>query len=261
MRPQQASDTRDWPESVEVLNECGRSPVVLVCEHASNHIPAEYDGLGLDAKMLDDHIAWDIGAAALTHALSRKLDAAAFLGNYSRLLIDLNRPVHVATSVPRRSEATDIPGNRALSAAETLRRVRHIFNPFHARVQSCLDERQIAGIPTMLISIHSFTPVYHEVPRPWHAGVLFNRSKAGGEAIARRLAEEPGIDVGCNVPYKVDAESDYCIPVHGEARGLAAVLIEVRNDGLRSRRGIDEWADRLTAAIGALHPEHMTLAP
>lgn len=260
MRPQHATDTRDWPEPAEVLNERGRSPVVLVCEHASNHIPSEYDGLGLDAKMLDDHIAWDIGAAALTRALSRKLDAVAFLGTFSRLLIDLNRPVHVATSVPERSEATDIPGNCALDAAETLRRVRHIFNPFHACVQSCLDERQIAGIPTMLVSIHSFTPVYHDVPRPWHAGVLFNRSIAAGEAIARHLAQDPRIDVGCNVPYEVDAESDYCIPVHGEARGLAAVLIEVRNDGLRSPRGVDDWADRLAAAIAALHPEHMTLA-
>src|SRR3546814_7702215 len=125
-------------------------------------------------------------------------------------------------------------------------------------LQSCLDERQVAGAPTILISIHSFTPIYHDVPRPWHAGVLFNRSVAAGTAIAQGLADDPHIHVGCNVPYKVDAESDYCVPVHGEARGLAAVLIEVRNDGLRSPRGIEAWADRLAIAIGALRSEENT---
>lgn len=260
MHQRRTEGTRDWPDPVEVLNERGRSPVVLVCEHASNHIPAEYDGLGLDAEALSDHIAWDIGAAEVTRALSRKLDAVAFLGTYSRLLIDLNRPVHVASSVPERSETTDIPGNRALDAGEALRRVRQVFNPYHARIQACLDERQIAGVPTILISIHSFTPVYHDVPRPWHAGVLFNRSAAAAEAIAARLGDDPAINVGRNVPYKVDPESDYCVLVHGEARGLPAVLIEIRNDALRTPSGIADWAGRLADAIQRLHPEQMTLA-
>src|SRR3546814_4621596 len=92
MRPQPATGARDWPQPVEILNEHGRSPVVLICEHASNHIPAEYDGLGLDPETLHDHIAWDIGAAAVTRALSRKLDAVVFLGTFSRLMIDLNTP-------------------------------------------------------------------------------------------------------------------------------------------------------------------------
>src|SRR5690606_24040260 len=112
-----AADATQWPASVEALNESGDSPFVLVCEHASNYIPAEYHKLGLEERQLLRHIAWDIGAANLTRALSKRLDAAAFLGRYSRLLIDLNRPLHVADSIPQRSEATDIPGNRSLDAA------------------------------------------------------------------------------------------------------------------------------------------------
>ncbi len=123
----------DWPDAVEVLNEDGRSPFVLICEHASNHIPAEYDKLGLDEKELARHIAWDIGAAQVTRALSKRLDASAFLGGYSRLLIDLNRPLHVADSIPLRSEATDIPGNLSLGdAGEETARSGSCF--FHSRI-------------------------------------------------------------------------------------------------------------------------------
>src|SRR3546814_3383025 len=140
------------------------------------------------------------------------------------------------------------------------RRVRGWSSALCCSIRSCLDGRQVACAPTILISFHGFTPIDHDVPRPWHAGVLFNRSVAAGTAIAQGLADDPHIHVGCNVPYKVDAESDYCVPVHGEARGLAAVLIEVRNDGLRSPRGIDAWADRLAIAIGALQAADMVLA-
>jgi predicted N-formylglutamate amidohydrolase len=249
MRDGHADAAQDWPDPVEVLNELGRSPVVLVCEHASNHIPAKYDGLGLSGDALEAHIAWDIGAAAVTRHLSRLLDAPAFLATYSRLLIDLNRPPHVASAVPKRSERTDIPGNRDLPAGEARRRVRSIFNPYHARIQAHLDERQTAGRPTCVISIHSFTPVFEDVDRPWHAGILFGQSEAEGEQIARALETDPDLVIGRNEPYRIEPDSDYCVLVHGEARGLPAVLVEIRNDGLSSPAEISAWADRLAAAI------------
>lgn len=249
MQPRMVRDGAHWPEPVEVLNERGSSGIVLVCEHASNYMPQEYGGLGLGPDDLGDHIAWDPGAAALTRELSRMLDATAFLGTYSRLLIDLNRPVHVETAMPKRSEATDIPGNQNIPLDEALNRVRRIFTPFHARIQAHLDERQLAGRRTMLISIHSFSPSFLGDARPWHAGVLFNRSAALGEGIAAALAADPALTVGRNEPYRIDPESDYCVLVHGEARGLPAVLIEVRNDQLATAAAVRAWAARLADAF------------
>src|SRR5664279_916167 len=129
----------DWPEPVEALNERGSSEILLLCEHASNHVPDEYAGLGLPADQLQRHIAWDIGAAAVTRRLSQLLGAAAFLGTYSRLLIDLNRPLDAPDSIPARSESTDIPDNAQLTPFERARRADIIFTPFHRRVTAYLD--------------------------------------------------------------------------------------------------------------------------
>lgn len=249
MDARMAHDSAQWPDPIEVLNEGGPSPIVLVCEHASNHVPDQYDGLGLRPADLVDHIAWDPGAAALTRALSDRLSAPAFLGTYSRLLIDLNRPIHVPSAMPKQSEATDIPGNQTIALDEALHRVRRIFTPFHARIQAHLDERQLAGRPTTVISIHSFSPSYLGATRPWHAGVLYNRCTGLGEGIADALAADAALHIGRNAPYRIEAESDYCVLVHGEARALPAVLIEVRNDQLATPEGVDAWTARLADAF------------
>src|SRR5262249_11345691 len=154
------------------------SDIVLLCEHASNHIPEEYDGLGLKQNDLERHIAWDIGAARLTRTLSHTLDAAAFLGCYSRLLVDLNRPLHVPASRAARSEDTDIPGNNNVEDMEVERRATSIFHPFHDRVAVHIDKRVRERRTTRILSVHSFTPVYRGKKRPWHAGVLFDREHA-----------------------------------------------------------------------------------
>ena len=238
----------DWPEPVETVNEDGDAPFVLICEHASNHIPAEYAGLGLNAAERDSHIAWDIGAAAVTRELAAALSAPAFLGTCSRLLIDLNRPTDAPSSICERSEATDIPGNRELSAAEREWRRRAIFAPFHARIHRHLDRRQSAGQPTRIVAIHSFTPVFLGVSRPWHAGILYGAAHGFGESMVRALAD-PSIIVGANVPYIVSRDEDYTAPVHGDDRGLPAILVEIRNDLIRVGRGISQWANRLAAAL------------
>jgi predicted N-formylglutamate amidohydrolase len=238
-----------WPQAVEILNEDGRSPIVLICEHASNYIPPEYAGLGLDHEELQRHIAWDIGAAQVTRSLSRRLDAPAFLGTYSRLLIDLNRPPHVSASVPVRSEATDIPGNHSLSAAERERRVRMIFTPFQAAVAAHMERRKLAGRDRILIAMHSFTPVYLGTTRPWHVGVLFGKAGDLAQAIISRLQREPELNVGGNVPYSVSADDDFALLEYGDNVGNPAVLIETRHDLIANTANADRWADRYATVL------------
>jgi predicted N-formylglutamate amidohydrolase len=237
------------PPAVSVLNAGGASRFVLLCEHASKFIPAEYQGLGLPPAELERHIAWDIGAAELARRLSARLDAPLFLAGTSRLLIDLNRPLHAPSSIPEVSEATPIPGNRGIDPAERARRQAAWFTPFHARVAAFLADRVAAGQPTAVIGVHSFTPVYLGERRPWHAGILYGRAEAFGTTLVRQLAAEPGLFIGDNEPYRIETEMDYTVPVHGDARGLDAVLLEVRQDLLGSAAQCEAWAARLAAAL------------
>lgn len=238
------------PAAAETVNPDGQSPYVLLCEHASNHIPARYQGLGLDAAELERHIAWDIGVAPIARALSKALDAPLVLSGYSRLLIDCNRPVGVPTSIPEISESTRIPGNTGLSAEERQLRADSFYWPFQQAVAHILDRRQAARMRSIVFGVHSFTPVFKGFQRPWHAGILFRKSKAYGEALVTAL-QEPGLSIVANEPYRIDNESDQTVPVHGEARGLDAVLIEIRQDLIGDRSGQAEWASRLAPALQA----------
>lgn len=242
--------TTDWPSPVEILNPTGGSPVVLTCEHASNHVPSEYAGLGLPEAELSRHIAWDIGAAEVTRHLSRLLDAPAFLSGYSRLLIDLNRPLVASSSIPTMSESTRIKANEAVSATERQRRADLMFHPFHDVVSGHLNQRKTDGRAAIIIAVHSFTPVFKTVARPWHVGILFSHSQIAGQALVEALARDPDLTVAANEPYAITRGEDYTVPVHGEDRGLEAMLIEIRQDLLNSAAGCELWARRLSAALG-----------
>ncbi len=223
---------------------------MLLCEHASNFLPAEYGSLGLDPAELQRHIAWDIGAAAVVRALSRELDAPALLGAYSRLLIDLNRPLHVPSSIVTRSESTDVPGNSALTPEERQRRVARVFRPYHDAVETILAERAKAGRRTVIVAIHSFTPVFHGVARKWHAGILFEKAAAFAHATMDRLrAEDPELQVGANVPYAASPDEDYGLLVHGDNIGNPAILIEIRQDLLTHEHHAQAWAGRLARSL------------
>jgi predicted N-formylglutamate amidohydrolase len=245
------------PPAVSEVNPAGASRLVLVCEHASNHIPDEYAGLGLPPEELLRHIAWDIGAAPLARRLSALLDAPLFLAGGSRLLIDCNRPLDVPSSIPEVSEATMIPGNQGLDAAERDRRAARWFHPFHRRIAAALDARSAAGRPTTMLAIHSFTPRYLGVARPWQVGILYGTAERFGGALVRALRAEAGLTVGDNEPYRVNALEDYTAPVHGDRRGVDAALVEVRQDLLGDDAGVAQWATRLAAVLrphGALQP-------
>jgi predicted N-formylglutamate amidohydrolase len=234
--------------AVTVTNEHGASPYVLTCEHASNWMPDGYAGLGLKQPDLSRHIAWDIGAANVARRLSGLLDAALVEGTASRLLIDLNRPTDSVTSIPEVSEATVIPGNLDLADAERQHRITAWFDPYQARLAQLLTDREAAHRPTILISVHSFTPVFLGQRRPWRAGVLYRRSQAFGSVLIAALGGDAD-GIAHNQPYQIEDASDYTIPVHGEARGLDAVLVELRQDLIASEIGAAQWAHRLAAAL------------
>ncbi len=248
--PTSTTADQDWPEPVETLGIDGRSPIVLLCEHASNHLPPEYADLGVQPADLQRHIAWDIGAADLTRHLSGMLDAPAFLGKYSRLLIDLNRPLAAASSILTLSEATDVPGNVGLTPAERMRRERRIFAPYHAAIRAHLQERSHAGRKTFIVAIHSFTPVFLGTARPWHVGVLFGKAAALAEATMTRLrAEDSSLSIGPNVPYTVSPEETCGLLVHGDDIGNPAILIEIRQDLIATPPAAESWAKRLAPVL------------
>src|SRR6267378_3817700 len=233
-------------------NAAGRSPFLLTCDHYDRAIPAILGDLGLPAAELARHIAWDPGIAGVADALSKHLDAHLIAQRYSRLVIDCNRPPGAASSIPRISEATVIPGNEGLSPNATEMRRRGIFDPYHRRIAEVIDRRLRNGIPTVLVSLHSFTPVYAGIARPWHIGALYHRDTKLPPLLLKLLRDEPDLVVGDNEPYAVSDETDYTIPVHGEARGLMNSGIEIRQDLIAGPAGQRQWADRLARIFGEI---------
>jgi predicted N-formylglutamate amidohydrolase len=165
----------DESAPVAVCNENGASPFLIVADHAGNLMPRALGRLGVAETECERHIAFDIGIAAVCRLMAGALDATLVQQNYSRLVIDCNRAPGSETSILEMSELTPIPGNKGLSKERKAARVREIFRPYHDRIAAELDRRQQAGRPAALIAMHSFTPVFNGVARPWHAGVLYNR--------------------------------------------------------------------------------------
>ena len=250
-----AGDTTLLLEAAEVPpvreeNTAGRSPFLLTCDHYGRLIPKALGDLGLPAGELERHIAWDIGIAGVAERLSKHLDAHLIAQRYSRLVIDCNRPPCVASSIPVLSEATMISGNEGLTRAAAEARRQSIFDPYHRRIGDVIDRRLRDGTPTVLVSLHSFTPVYAGVARPWHVGTLYHRDTHLAPLLLQLFRAEADLVVGDNEPYAVSDESDYTIPIHGEARGLMNSGIEIRQDLIADQAGERQWADRLARIFG-----------
>jgi len=244
-------DKEDVPPVLED-NSAGRSPFLLTCDHYGRTIPRVLGDLGLPASELTRHIAWDPGIAGVADALSKHLDAHLIAQRYSRLVIDCNRPPGAPSSIPRISEATVIAGNEGLARDAIEARRQAIFDPYHRRIADVIERRLRDRIPTVLVSLHSFTPVYAGIARPWHIGTLYHRDTRLPPLLLKLLRSETDLVVGDNEPYAVSDETDYTIPVHGEARGLMNTGIEIRQDLLADQAGERQWADRLARIFGEI---------
>ena len=239
------------PPPVRVLRENGRSDLFLTADHAGRVIPRRLGRLGLPADELIRHIGWDIGIASVTEHLSTALDGTAVLQTYSRLVIDCNRDPTVASSIPKVSEITLVPGNHDLTAVERAARQAEIFAPYHARIGGLLDARQAAARRTIYIAMHSFTPVFKGESRAMQVGVLYNRDARLANIMLDLLRAEGDLVVGDNAPYAVSDITDYGVPVHAERRGLPHVEIEIRQDLIANEVGQAAWAERLTRLLRA----------
>ncbi len=241
-----------------LVNETGASPFVLICEHASNRLPAVLGSLGLAPEDMTRHIAWDIGADAVARLLSARLDAPLIMQRYSRLAYDCNRPPESPDAMPALSEIFTIPGNQSLTPAQRLARIEEIYRPFHAAVSRLLDRRAALGQDTMVVSIHSFTPVYKGKRRTLEVGVLFDRDERLGRRILTGLA---GVDARANEPYGPQDGVLHTLNIHGAVRGLDHAMIEIRNDLISQPEGQKAWAGTIGAVLEQLvMPQSKTLA-
>lgn len=240
--------------SFELFNTGGDTDpgFLVICDHASNALPEGYGTLGLEASEFSRHIAYDIGAVEVARLLATSLKCRAVLARYSRLLIDLNRGADDPTLVMKLSDGAIIPANREVdpfqNKAEFEHRLAAFHAPYHAAIAEAIGQaRQVGGVP-MILSIHSFTPHWRGVARPWHTGILWDRDDRLSAFLMERLRAEPGIVVGGNAPYTGALVGD-CLYRHGTKNGLPHVLIEIRQDLIADAEGQAAWAARIARLV------------
>ena len=221
--------------------------ILLICDHASKQLPPELGNLGLSADALDSHIAWDIGAAAVTTALAAQWQCRAVLSGVSRLVVDCNRAPHALGWMPDHTCGIDVPGNGGLSAAARQWRQHHWYDPYHRAITEQLAQLDHPA----LIAIHSFTPELHGQLRPWQVGILWNQDGRLAVPLMAALAQQPGLVVGDNQPYSGQV-LNYSLDHHAEPSQLPHVSIEIRQDLIAHHAGVAEWADRLDRALSPL---------
>lgn len=235
------------PEPVGIHNSTSDAPWLFLCEHAGNRIPGVLDMIGLPQTEIDRHIGWDIGILDLAKGIADRLRSPLFFQRYSRLVIDCNRPLTSDELIPEKSENTVIPGNKGLSSLERKKRILEIWQPYQEAIREFLEEK-VPPKP-MVITLHSFTPVFQNKERPWHIGLLYNRCPEMALALKEWLtANDSSLNVGMNRPYRVSDEDDYTIPVFGEAMGFPHVLIEVRQDLINGWETRARWVDLFAQA-------------
>lgn len=235
---------------VVTINAAGASPFMLVCDHASNRIPERYGDLGLHPHQRLMHIAWDPGALAVAMRLSDLLDAPLIHSTVSRLIIDCNRDHDAVDLIPVISERTEIPANIGLPQAERDFRIATYHRPFHVAIGSMIEERLQAGMETILVTVHSFTPTYKDVVRPWPIGLIHGVEERFSHVLLAALkAENPELNVGWNEPYSARNGVTYTLEHHGDGRGLDCTMIEIRHDEILEPAGVALWADRLARTL------------
>jgi predicted N-formylglutamate amidohydrolase len=240
------------PPPFRVVNPDGKAQVILVADHASRAFPKALGQLGVADWVLERHVAWDIGSAEVTLRLSERLDAQAVLAGYSRLLVDCNRKLDDPTAFIEVSDGIAIPGNLNLSDGDKALRVQSFFHPYHTAINTRIEAFRSRGVTPALISIHSCTPVFDRIVRPWHLGVLWDKDERIARPLLGALDDIPGVCVGDNEPYSGRHPHDYTIDHHAEPLGLPHIGIEVRQDLVETAAGAMEWADLLYDALAPI---------
>lgn len=234
-------------DAAEHVGVGGRSDILLLCDHASRHVPAGLADLGLSQRELSSHIGWDIGAADLTRGLAQRLDATAVLATFSRLVIDANRRADAPDLIAEVSDHVTIPGNAGLGNDDRAGRLEFYHAPYHDAIDAMIRTH----IPALraVVSVHSFTPRLHGEDRPWHLGILFDGDDRLARALYAELAAEDGLVIGLNAPYAPSDGVYYTVERHAVSRGLLNVMLEIRNDLLADPAAVAVWADRLAQGL------------
>lgn len=245
----QSTGPESFPPSVENSGAAGR--IVLVCEHASNAFPPRWGALGLTPDQQRAHIAWDPGALGLARGLARRLDAVLVHAPVSRLIYDCNRAPDMAGAMPARSEVHDVPGNAAVSPAERAARTEAVYLPFHDRLHAEVMRRVALGLRPVVITIHSFTPVYFGTPRAVEFGVIHDADDRLARAILAEALAQGGIRAELNAPYSAADDVTHTLRVIATPYGLPNAMLEIRNDLIASPDAEEAMADRLAPILRA----------
>jgi predicted N-formylglutamate amidohydrolase len=252
----------DEPPPFELINPGGQGGLLLVCDHASNRIPASLNKLGMTEQLLTSHIGWDPGAAQVARKLSLRLDAPLILSNYSRLVIDCNRWPSDPESIPQASAGIAIPGNCDLTEQAAACRRKMLFEPYQEAIAALVTNPP--QLPRLLLSIHSFAPSLAGIDRPWSIGVCYRLdvelARRWLDILNTRIKPQSASDssggldglVGDNKPYEVEADCDYTIPVQGESRGIPSIMLELRQDKIQDEMSAQAWSDLIAESWLAL---------
>ncbi len=246
-------DTRPEFGTVVALHGAERPlSFVLVCEHASARIPECLGTLGLSENARFSHAAWDVGAAELALSLADRLGAPLLMGCVSRLVYDCNRPFDAPDCIPEHSEVYAVPGNTGLSTEARATRYNEVYRPFHSALSDILDN---AEDTTILVTVHSFTPVYNGQKRSLDIGYLFDRDDRLAQAAVNMEAQANRFEVALNAPYSAQDGVTHTLQIHGEARGLVNVMIEVRNDLIDTPEKAKSMAEHLEQILDGARAE------
>jgi len=227
---------------VEIRNSAGSGNCLIVCEHASNFIPPEYDNLGLKADTLTSHIAWDPGALAVAARISEVLDAPLVAQGASRLLYDCNRPPHDASSIPAQSEIYRVPGNENVSDEQRRNRAERFYVPFRDALAAEIEKRPN---PPVIVTVHSFTPVYHGKRRDVEIGILHDSDSRLADAVLAQAGASSDFIVRRNEPYGPQDGVTHTLREHALPRRLPNVMIEIRNDLIADEESQNAMAEQL----------------
>lgn len=236
---------------MELVNPQGRGGFILACEHASRLIPPEFSDLGLPADLLLSHIVWDPGAAAVARQLAALLDAPLVLSGVSRLVYDCNRPPEAPDAIATHSEVHAIPGNVGLTPAARRQRLERFYEPFRAALAAMVERQLAAGAQPVLVTIHSFTPVWRGQRRVLDLGILHDVDARLADELLARLPAEGGLRIERNAPYGPRDGVTHTLRQHALPHGLLNAMIEIRNDLIADPASQSAIAARLARHLTA----------